>query len=285
MKIPDFISPIIVWRVWHWDSTGLKSLNGEPWLPNKPLQAGCRVFHNGIRGGRASATSTPHHAPEFKCTCGIYGSNNLDKLHMSDFWRYGSVFGEVKLWGSVIEHEAGYRAEFAYPKTLHLPFEALPFTLKQIEIRIQSLIGYGCDLSIDHDGSTIPLWRKRLGLRATGLDFLMSRSQEWYARRKADRTLRPGDRIAVLGGGIAVVEHVSKEQVDAVLWNREVLRVRRNGITWDEQNMRWEIQNLSIQLISPKMVCHLPTRFEKASSYFGRTLLDGLSKLGCASEK
>ena len=31
---------------------------------------------------------------------------------------YGLVGGEVYLWGSVSEHEYGYRAEFAYPKNL-----------------------------------------------------------------------------------------------------------------------------------------------------------------------
>ena len=167
---------------------------------------------------------------------------------MSDFWRYGSVFGEVSLWGSVIEPDAGYRAEFAYPKTLHLPFEALPFTLKQIEIRIQSLIGYGCDLSIAHGDSSIPLWARQSGLHATGLDFLMSRGQKWYARRKHERTFKVGDRIAVLGRGIAVVDQVSQEHVDAVLWNREVLRIQHKKIAWDEDNMRWES---NMHMISP----------------------------------
>lgn len=230
MRVPDFISPIVGWRVWQWDSAGLKSLNGEPWQPGKPLQAGCRDH----------APGHSHDAPEFDCSCGIYAAKTLDHLRRTQFWHFGTVRGEVGLWGSVVQHEAGYRAEFAYPKTLHLPSETLAVTIKQIEVRIQSLIGYGCDLFIDHDNRTIPLWAKQSGVYAIGLDFLVSRGHEWYARRKHERTIKIGDRIAVLGRGIAVVEQVSHEHVHAVLWNREVLRLQRAKILWHEQNMRWE---------------------------------------------
>ena len=243
MKIPDFISPALAWRVWQWDAAGLKSLNGEPWLPGKPPRAGCRASGSRTLIGIPNIpkiANIPHDAPEFKCTCGIYGSKSLDQLRRTQFWQYGSIHGEVNLWGSVVEHEQGFRAEFAYPKTLYLSAENLPFTLKQIEIRIQSLIGYGCDLFIAHDNRTIPLWHKGSGLGASGLEFLMSRGQKWYARRKRDRTLRRGDRIAVLGRGIAVVEQANGEHVYAVLWNRSSLRIRRKEIVWNECNMRWE---------------------------------------------
>lgn len=70
MKIPDFISPIIAWRVWQWDANGLRSLNGEAWMPGKPLRAGCK----------AHAVRVSHDAPLFNCTCGIYGSKTLDHL-------------------------------------------------------------------------------------------------------------------------------------------------------------------------------------------------------------
>jgi len=33
----------------------------------------------------------------------------------------GGIYGEVYLWGRVVEHPAGWRAQFAYPKTLKLP--------------------------------------------------------------------------------------------------------------------------------------------------------------------
>jgi hypothetical protein len=139
-----------------------------------------------------------------------------------------------------VEHEAGFRAEFAYPKTLYLLSEALPVTLKEIQTRIQTLIGYGCDLFVSEKSSNVPLWRKQAGLDAAGLDFLMSRSQEWYARRKQERTIRRGDRIAVLGRGIAIVEQVTHEYVAATLWNRTTVIIGRRNAIWNDLNSRWE---------------------------------------------
>jgi len=179
-----------------------------------------------------------------KCTCGIYGSKDLDRLRRSQYWQFGGVHGEVNLWGSVVEHERGFRAQFAYPKTLHLPSEMLPVTLKKIQTRIQALVGYGCDLFIAHNTSSIPLWRKGSALDAGGLEFLMSRGEEWYARRKEDRTLKTGDRIAVLGRGIAVVVQANDGWAQGLLWNRSVLRIRRKEIAWSRQNSRWEIVHI-----------------------------------------
>src|ERR1700751_567400 len=100
------------------------------------------------------------------------------------------------IWGSVVEHEQGFRAQFAYPKTLNLSWEMLPINLREIQTRIQALAAYGCDLFIANNPSSIPLWHKDSGFDAAGLEFLMRRGQEWYARRKQERTLSPGDRIA-----------------------------------------------------------------------------------------
>ena len=49
-----------------------------------------------------------------------------------------------------------------------------------------------------------------------------------------------GDRVAVLGRGIAVVEHVDGKWIQAVVWNKCALRIARKCIRWDGQNMRWE---------------------------------------------
>ncbi len=44
-----------------------------------------------------------------------------------------SVLGEVSLWGTVVEHAGGYRAEFAYPKRLFLPPSWDPAAIVRIE--------------------------------------------------------------------------------------------------------------------------------------------------------
>jgi hypothetical protein len=158
------------------------------------------------------------------CRCGVYGSKRLDSLQSMCFWECG-VRGEVLLWSTVVEHERGWRAQFAYPKTLHLPSDTLPGTLAEIESRLHSLVPYRCDIFVDHDGGSVPIWRKDSGLHPAGLDFLMTRSKEWYAQRKHRRSLKPGDRMAV-GRGIAVVEHADAHQVHA-LWKRGKLRLLR----------------------------------------------------------
>jgi len=43
MSIPDYISPIVGYRVWTWGTTGLKSLCGERWKPSQSLAARCRA--------------------------------------------------------------------------------------------------------------------------------------------------------------------------------------------------------------------------------------------------
>ena len=54
-----------------------------------------------------------------------------------------------------------------------------------------------------------------------------------------------GDRVAVLGRGIAVVEHADDTEVHALLRKRITLRIARREIRWDRGNMRWEADVLA----------------------------------------
>jgi hypothetical protein len=239
VRIPDYVSPIIGYRVWRWEAAGLRSLNFVPWIPGKAMGARCRVVYGVKVNGQLEAADGMHDAPQMNCTCGVCAAKAVEHLRQSGCERCG-VFGEVYLWGSVVEHQIGWRAEFAYPKTLCLPLDTLPLTLRGIQARIQTLIAYGCDLFVVHYTSNIPLWRKESGLDSAARNFLMSRCGDWYARHQQERTIKAGDRVAILGRGIAVVERAGDIEVDAMLWNRSMLRIRRKGIVWDEKNMRWE---------------------------------------------
>ena len=109
MNVPDYVSPVVGYRAWLLEPRGLTSFNGEFWHPNQKLQAVCRksVYRFFNR----------HRPPHGNCSCGIYAAKNLDHLRGIGYADQG-VRGEVYLWGTVVEHKLGWRAQFAYPKTL-----------------------------------------------------------------------------------------------------------------------------------------------------------------------
>jgi hypothetical protein len=102
--------PIVVWRSWRLCFQRARPRihpigdRSRPWRPLAPSQAACgrRRFHR---------------APAPGCTCGLYGLKNATVLRQT---RSPAVIGTVALWGQVIEHELGYRAEFGYPQRLRL---------------------------------------------------------------------------------------------------------------------------------------------------------------------
>lgn len=243
MRIPDLISPIVGHRVWRLDADRLKSLNGETWPPGKPLAAGCRAPSYGTIVGRARAAHDSHDAPQIKCTCGVYAARSLEHLRSMGCPRY-AIHGEVYLWGTVVEHELGWRAQFAYPKSLFLPPDLFPSGAKLLEARLGALTAYDIDIFM-LGGRKIPLCRKGSGFDPAGLDYLIGKRTEYYVRRKRDRTFMKGDRVAILGRGIAVVEHADDTEVQALLRNRIIVRMRRKDIAWDRQNMRWEAKDLA----------------------------------------
>ena len=169
----------------------------------------------------------------------MYASKSLEQLLTTGYAKCG-IHGEVYLWGTVVEHELGWRAQFAYPKTLFLPPDLIPSDTKEMESRLGALAAYGTEIFIVGGGQSIPLCRKGSGFDAAGLDYLIGKRTQYYDRRQRDRTLMKGDRVAVLGRGIAVVEHVDSTWIHAVVWNKCSLRIVRKEIVWDERNMRWE---------------------------------------------
>jgi len=222
--IPDYISPIVGYRVWRWNATGLHSLNGEPWLAGRPLEAGCRAAASGPGVGRVShsAQELPHSA----CTCGLYAPRSIEHLRQFGYEGRG-IHGEVYLWGTVMEHRLGWRAQFAYPKSLFLPPDAIPFTLTEIDTRLKTLIAFGTDIFILGEHESICFWKNGSGFDSAGLDYLIKARKDYYIRRQWERTLKKGDRVAVLGHGIGVVEQADDREALVVLGNRLVLRIAR----------------------------------------------------------
>lgn len=230
MNIPDYVSPIVAYRTWQWDNVVLRSLNREPWFPGQPLAASCRASQPG-----------QHQPPFLGCSCGVYAAKNFAHLRNIGYADFG-IHGETYLWGTVVEHRLGYRAEFAYPKTLVLPWETIPFKLAEAESRLQALMCYGADLLISAEEGNVPLWSQKSGFHCAGFDYLISLRKKHYENYLDAKTLKLGDRVAVLGKGIALVEQADDRHVRLRLWNSSSLKMRRKHVIWDQGNTRWETE-------------------------------------------
>lgn len=73
-----------------------------------------------------------HEVPDEKCTCGLYAAATFNRLFEMGYTRERGLFsapegeitvaGQVKLWGNIIPGQLGWRAQFAYPKKLLVPY-------------------------------------------------------------------------------------------------------------------------------------------------------------------
>ena len=59
-----------------------------------------------------------HRSPMVGCTCGVHATN--DPRRLARGVHGAGVIGRVAMWGRVIEHTHGWRAELAYPWQLRL---------------------------------------------------------------------------------------------------------------------------------------------------------------------
>jgi hypothetical protein len=104
--------PILAFRAWRVFGSRLLSCTCECiWQPRVRLDASCnkKIAHG--------------NAPAWDCQCGIYAYKTERALTDSPFAipEHGpSVRGRVALWGRVVDHGLGYRAQYAYPQVLYL---------------------------------------------------------------------------------------------------------------------------------------------------------------------
>ena len=120
--IPDRIEPVVAYRTWNAYKNDPRFLyscgwSSAQWKPNKILTA----IHDGYSSnslvchgmGRCPGSIAS------RVKCGIYGMKIPRTIPFSNSVIWETI-GEVYLWGLIIEHEKGYRAEYAYPKCLYL---------------------------------------------------------------------------------------------------------------------------------------------------------------------
>jgi len=101
--------PLYGYRAWRFypGKTGLHSLSsGHAWPDDRPKAALCiRNFVPWLSHGPAPSTG---------CTCGIYAWKDIPEKAYSPSGMQ-PAWGVVELTGHVIEHTAGFRAQYAKP--------------------------------------------------------------------------------------------------------------------------------------------------------------------------
>ena len=98
------------WRVWlSSEGLSLHSVAAAPnlgeWQPLRPMEARC-----GYREMRPPACECDS-CPSGGNKCGIYAYREAP----SSVTHAMGIVGRVAMWGTVIEHQTGYRSQFAYP--------------------------------------------------------------------------------------------------------------------------------------------------------------------------
>ncbi|MGH9739250.1 MAG: hypothetical protein ACRD4X_11800 [Candidatus Acidiferrales bacterium] len=262
-KVPDtYIEPFTAYRAWNWTEDGkLTSLNHAEWTPKQAFVATC----NYVRDHRSmvAAATTPaakkfweqhaHHVPDPTCTCGMYAGINMQ--HMIDIDYIGrGIHGEVWMWGRLMRHELGWRAQYAYPKYFVVPVNMVSYSAAEAQQRLATLVEFDVDIYLQPERATkvgqqtIPLWMRHYGYCAQGTEFLVERWRQWNSK-KIVRTLGVGDRLAVFsdfnGGGIGVVKEIRGDDVYFTLFSpRDMFYTRLKDIVWNERNWRWEASGL-----------------------------------------
>jgi hypothetical protein len=112
--IPFSIEPVLGWRVWrlarreNGSLTLMAVTRSDEWPAGEAARARCHA-HPGRR------------APSSSCSCGLYAATSPQALARSQvFTGSTSVVGAVAMWGTVVEHVQGARAETSYPARLRL---------------------------------------------------------------------------------------------------------------------------------------------------------------------
>lgn len=126
--IPLYPNAFVGWRSWKIVNGRLVSLtSGFQWAVGKESKAFC--------------DHARHRPPARDCSCGIYALKSLLLLKRSAYFSE-DCFGQVSLWGRVLEAEDGYRAEFAYPKNLYVTYMNIrniePLSVYGVPVRLMN---------------------------------------------------------------------------------------------------------------------------------------------------
>lgn len=106
------VEPIQAWRAWT--LTGRRD-GSEVRL--RPIAGSTRAWPVLVPARATCSKRRLHAVPGARCACGLHAVSEPFLLRRA---RNPAVVGTVALWGRVVEHEHGFRAELAYPQRLRL---------------------------------------------------------------------------------------------------------------------------------------------------------------------
>ena len=198
-KVPDmYIEPFTAYRAWNWTAEGVTSLNGVLWTPKLAFEAACH-YRDDWKWLVASATtdetrkwlqSKEHYVPNENCTCGMYAGINMRHLIDINYIQRG-IHGEVHLWGRLMRHTLGWRAQFAYPKFFVVPSNMVPVKVEEAQQRLAALVEFDVDIYLqpEHEAcigqEKIPLWIRDYGYSQQGISFLIEKWKQWNSKKIA----------------------------------------------------------------------------------------------------
>lgn len=116
--------PVLGWRLWRLRRNDAGELRIAPttprqdWEPGVALKATCTGSHTRLYMVFNPELEAAHRSPVPGCTCGVHALKDVARLLRS--WARAAVVGRIAMWGRVLEHTRGYRAQFAYPSRLRL---------------------------------------------------------------------------------------------------------------------------------------------------------------------
>lgn len=167
LLVPDYCEPITGWRYWRINADILLESRGKIWEPLKAKKVKHEHFLETF-GLHVSCIGFP------VCpNCGIHAFKTKQQIEEYIDFMMNVVIGEVYLWGKIVEHERGYRAEFAYPKRIYGPkiFDEIKHTYKveyQIEGRkIWTSVGNYENLQQNHWYTLYPTQGTWMGINRT----------------------------------------------------------------------------------------------------------------------
>jgi hypothetical protein len=139
-RAPDELGTVTGWRAWKVDrrpdENGQLLLHSATfdyaWVPYEKARASCDRCKS--LDPRSSACVPGEH-----CTCGFYTARSLSHLRQMGYHRYNAsedgqatIVGRVANWGKVIPGTQGWRAEYAYPEMLYVPFEIAAYVARAV---------------------------------------------------------------------------------------------------------------------------------------------------------